>query len=229
MPDFDDEEYEAFDLDETGARRTTGQPASGSDGAPKTDESSVRDPDVDDVGEHVLDEDDEDDDEEDELEDAADDEIDFVIAAYREDGQPLVQALNNDLANDLEELVVQLRRLPGDAGALGFVSLVEEVFVIVRVRGQHVQVLLSDAAAAADWPIARDVADFLGAEIPDSEDDDEPMGDMGLLADMGLRDFDLGAIIDNLELSSDQMLTQIAEKIKIGTQFQKVAEAAFRA
>ena len=64
-----------------------------------------------------------------------DDEIDFVLAAYREDGQPYVQALAKDLANDLDELIVQLRRLPGDAGALGFVSLVEEVFVIARVRG----------------------------------------------------------------------------------------------
>ena len=67
-----------------------------------------------------------------------------MLAAYREDGQPFVQELAKDLANDLDELIVQLRRLPGDAGALGFVSLVEEVFVIARVRGQHVQVLLSD-------------------------------------------------------------------------------------
>ena len=59
-------------------------------------------------------------------------------------GSPLVQALAKDLANDLDELIVQLRRLPGDAGAIGFVSLVEEVFVITRVRGRRVQVLLSD-------------------------------------------------------------------------------------
>lgn len=216
MSDFDDDEYEAFDLDETGAPRPLGGPQP----PPAQPETTEED-------HHDL-EDDDDEDDDDDLEDAADDEIDFVIAAYREDGQPLVQALTNDLANDLEELVVQLRRLPGDAGAVGFVSLVEEVFVIARVRGQHVQVLLSDAAAAADWPIARDVADFLGAEIPDSEDDDEPMGDLAILADLGLRDFDLGAIIDNLDLSSDQMLTQIAEKIQIGSQFRKVAEAAFR-
>ena len=49
---------------------------------------------------------------------------------------------------------------------MGFVSLVEEVFVIARVRGQHVQVLLSDGSAAGDWPIARDVADYLGEDIP---------------------------------------------------------------
>ena len=132
MSEFDDEEYESFELD----------------GAGKSADSVSKPADTEDEPDDDL-EDDEDFDEVD-LEDAAEDEIDFVLAAYREDGQPYVQSLGKDLANDLDELIVQLRRLPGDAGALGFVSLVEEVFVITRVRGQHVQVLLSDAAAASD-------------------------------------------------------------------------------
>ena len=205
MPDFDDEEYESFELEGRGERT----PATGLAEA-----------------EDELEDDTEDDDE---PEDAADDEIDFVLAAYREDGQPYVQALAKDLANDLDELIVQLRRLPGDAGALGFVSLVEEVFVIARVRGPHVQVLLSDGTAANEWPIARDVADYLGEEIPDEEDESEPMGDLGLLADLGLSDFDMGAIIDDLDMGSDEMLVAIAERIKLNPQFQKVAEAALQA
>jgi putative tRNA adenosine deaminase-associated protein len=210
MSNFDSEEYETFDFD---AAR---------DGEVAAEVAQIdEEPDAEDL-------DDDDDDDEEDLEDAADDEIDFVIAAYREDGQSLVQALNKDLANDLEDLVVQLRRLPGDGGALGCVSLVEEVFVLVRVRGRHVQVLLSDGGAAAEWPIARDVADFLGAEIPDPEDDVEPMGDLAILADLGLSDFDLGAIVDNPDLSSDQMLIEIAERLKIGKEFRRVAEAAFR-
>ena len=70
------------------------------------------------------------------------------------------------------------------------------------------------------------MADFLGEEIPDDDDEDdgEPMGDLGMLADLGLSDFDLSAMIDNLDLSSDQMLIEIADKIKIGPQFRKVAE-----
>jgi putative tRNA adenosine deaminase-associated protein len=205
MPDFDDEEYESFELEGRGERT----PATGLAEA-----------------EDELEDDTEDDDE---PEDAADDEIDFVLAAYREDGQPYVQALAKDLANDLDELIVQLRRLPGDAGALGFVSLVEEVFVIARVRGPHVQVLLSDGTAANEWPIARDVADYLGEEIPDEEDESEPMGDLGLLADLGLSDFDMGAIIDDLDMGSDEMLVAIAERIKLNPQFQKAAEAAMQA
>jgi len=208
VSDFDDEEYESFDLDGAGASRTAATTAPVA------------------VDEDDLDDDDEED--EDDLEDAADDEIDFVVAAHREDGQLVVQALSKDLANDLEELIVQLRRLPGDAGALGFVSLVEEVFVIVRVRGQHVQVLLNDATAAADWPIARDVADLLDEDIPDTDDEAEPMGDLGIVADLGMSAFDMGALLEDLDLASDQSLFDIADKIKINPQFRRVAEAASR-
>jgi putative tRNA adenosine deaminase-associated protein len=202
MPDFDDEEYESFELE--GRVGRTPPAATGV----------------------AIDDDVDDDDDDDEPEDATEDEIDFVLAAYREDGEPRVQELAKDLANDLDELIIQLRRLPGDAGAIGFVSLVEEVFVIVRVRGQHVQVLLSDATAAAEWPIARDVADYLGEEIPEEEDEPEPMGDLGILSDLGLSDFDLGAILDDLDMGSDEMLMSVADKIKLNPQFRKVAEAA---
>jgi putative tRNA adenosine deaminase-associated protein len=209
MSEFDDEEYESFELD--GAGRSADSVKEPADASDEFDDDLDDDEDFDEV----------------DLEDAADDEIDFVLAAYREDGQPYVQSLGKDLANDLDELIVQLRRLPGDAGALGFVSLVEEVFVITRVRGQHVQVLLSDAAAASDWPIARDVVDYLGEE-PLEEDDEEgePIGDLAIVADLGLSDFDMGAIIDNLDLGSVDMLIQIADKIKLNPQFRKAAEAA---
>jgi putative tRNA adenosine deaminase-associated protein len=203
MPDFDDEEYESFELEGRVGR------------TPPAATGVAVDDDVDD-----------DDDDDDEPEDATEDEIDFVLAAYREDGEPRVQELAKDLANDLDELIIQLRRLPGDAGAIGFVSLVEEVFVIVRVRGQHVQVLLSDETAAAEWPIARDVADYLGEDIPEEEDEPEPMGDLGILSDLGLSDFDLGAILDDLDMGSDEMLMAVADKIKLNPQFRKVAEAA---
>src|SRR6478736_4793674 len=215
MSQQNDEEIESFEPDDAVDNR----PGLDEDLDVEGDEDSAPDTDGDD---------DDDDDDDDEPEDALADEIDFVVAAYREDGQVNVVGLNDDLANDLEELIVQLRRLPGDAGAIGFVSLVEEVFVAVRVRGRHVQVVLNDAAAALDWPIARDVIDLLSEELPDPDDDAEPVGDLAMFADLGLSDFDLGAIVDNLDLSSDQALMEIADKINIGPQFRKVAEAALQ-
>ena len=220
MSQHNDEEIESFEPDDAVDNRP------GLDEDLDVDGDDDATPETDDADDDSDDDDDDDDD--DEPEDALADEIDFVVAAYREDGQVNVVDLNDDLANDLEELIVQLRRLPGDAGAIGFVSLVEEVFVAVRVRGRHVQVVLNDAAAALDWPIARDVVDLLGEELPDPDDDAEPVGDLSMFADLGLSDFDLGAIIDNLDLGSDQALMEIADKINIGPQFRKVAEAALQ-
>lgn len=202
MPEFDGEEYVSFDeADKPGTAAAV----------PDADDPDDSDPD-------------------DDLEDAAEDEIDYVLAAYREDGQLRVQALELDLANDLDALIEQLRRLPGDAGSLGFVSLVEEVFVIVRVRGQHVQALLSDSAAASDWPIAHDVLDFLGedADEPEDDEDGELVGDLDMLADLGLSEFELGTIVDDLDLSSDQMLGAIADRININPEFAQATEAAFQ-
>ena len=69
-------------------------------------------------------------------------------------------------------------------------------------------------------------ADYLGEEIPEEEDEPEPMGDLRILADLGLSDFDLGAILDDLDMGSDEMLMAVADKIKLNPQFRKVAEAA---
>ncbi len=209
MADLEDDDYESFDLDRDAA-------------APALSRDLAEADDSDDDG-------DDDEFDDDDLDDAEEDEIDFVIAGYREDGQIVVSALTKELANDLDELIVQLRRMPGDAGVIGFVSLVEEVAIVVRVRGQFVQVFLSDGAAAADWPIARDIADYLDVDVPDSDDDDddsEPMGDLRILSDLGVSELDLTALCDDLDLSSDQLLSSLADKINIGPQFRRVAETA---
>jgi len=153
--------------------------------------------------------------------DATEDDIDIAVALYRDDGQPTAVVLEADLANDLDAMVDFLRRLPGDAGALGMVSLGGEVFVLVRVRGKNVQVFLSDAFAADDWPIARDIADYLGEDIPG--DDEEPIsfGDDTILADAGLHEIDLDAIAADYEEDSTVLLEHIATKIQFGAQFRE--------
>lgn len=169
---------------------------------------------------------DEDDDEDDYPEDATEDDIDLVVALYREDGQPVALAMAMELANDLDELINQLRRIPGDGGAVGLVSIASEFFVIVRVRGKHVQVLLSDELAATDWPIARDVADFLSSELPEDDEDAGPIGDLDILADVGMPDFELEALCDADE-DSDALVEQVAKKLKFGAQYRKTVQVAF--
>ena len=43
--------------------------------------------------------------------------------------------------------------------------------MIARVRGQHVQVLLSDAAAASDWPIAATWSIILARRLEEDEEE----------------------------------------------------------
>jgi putative tRNA adenosine deaminase-associated protein len=163
------------------------------------------------------------DDEDDYPEDATEDDIDLVIACYREDGQPVAMPLELDLANDLDGLIDQLRRIPGDAGAVGMVSVANEVFVLVRVRGKRVQVFCSDALAADDWPIARDAADFLEADLPDDDSDDDsyPIGDADILADAGLPDFELEAMAEDLDEDSTTLVELIATKLGFKAEFAK--------
>jgi putative tRNA adenosine deaminase-associated protein len=163
--------------------------------------------------------DDDDDDYDDDYEDATADDIDFVVAAYREDGDPVVIPLADPLANDLEDLIEQLRRLPGDSGACGFVSISGEFFVIVRVRGRNVQVLLNDSQAANDWPIARDVMDYLNLDIND-DDDSEAVGDLDMLADQGLSELDLEAIATDFDEDSDELVRQIMRHLSFEREFE---------
>ena len=161
----------------------------------------------------------------DDLEDAGEDDIDLVVAVYREDGKATAVPLDYDLANDLEELIRQLGRLPGDSGADGFVSVAGEFFVICRVRGRIVEVLLSDVTAANDWPIARDVVDYLGEEIPDEDEESAPIGDLDMFAAAGLRGFELEAIATNYDEDSDELLIQVASRLKIADVFERAVEA----
>lgn len=174
-----------------------------------------------DESDDVEDEDDDDEDEDDYPDDAGEDDIDLVVALYREDGQPVALALEYDLANDLEALITQLRRMPGDGGAVALVSIASEVFVIVRVRGKHVQVFCSDAVAATDWPLARDVVDLLGLDVPEEDDDSGPAGDLDILADVGLHDFELEAMAEDYDEDSATLVERIAERLKFGPEFRK--------
>ena len=106
-----------------------------------------------------------------------------------------------------------------------WVSVAGEFFVICRVRGRTVEVLLSDITAAQDWPIARDVVDYLGEEMPDEDDDSAPLGDLEMYAASGLRAFELENIATDYDEDSDVLLGRIAEKLKVGAEFERAAEA----
>lgn len=171
--------------------------------------------------------DDEDDEDDDDLEDADDDEIDFCVALYREDGVLTGIALDPDLANDFEGLIQYLQRIPGDAGALGMVSLDSDVLVAVRVRGpRHVEVFVSDVFYVDTWPLVRDAVDFLELD-PDSANvpEDGPVGDLGMFADQGVSEMDIEAMfMEADDLTSEDIAERIAEDMRFGTVFRKAVD-----
>lgn len=145
--------------------------------------------------------------------------VDFALAVFREDGVWQVQELAHDLLTDVETLAAALRRFPGDGGALGLVAVDEDFFILLRVAGTTVRVLLSDVTAAEDWELAASVVEFLGLPLPDDEEEQEPAGDLGIVADAGMSAMDMGVLLDDFDLYPDEMLSQIARRLGFGELF----------
>lgn len=152
--------------------------------------------------------------------------VDFAVVAYREEGVWQVEMLAEDTIENLDHLARELRRWPGDGGSLGLVAIDEDFFLLVRVLGARIRVLLSDITAATDWPIARSAIEHLELPLPDDEDDQAPAGDLGIVTDLGLGAMDMGALLDDYELYPDEMLGDIAAKLGFGRQFDEVVGVA---
>jgi len=148
--------------------------------------------------------------------------VDFVLVAYREEGLWQLQELEAEKAADLDGFAVELRRYPGDGGALGLVSIDEDFFLLVRVLGAEVRLLLSDVTAATDWPLAASVVEHLDLPLPDDEEEQEPAGDLAIVADLGLGAMDMGALLDDYELYPDEMLGDIASRLGFGRLYDEI-------
>lgn len=145
--------------------------------------------------------------------------VDFALVAYREEGAWQVVELPPDRLGDLDEVATELRRYPGDFGSLGLISIDEDFFLLVRVAGADVRLLLSDITAASEWPIARSVVEELELPMPDDDDDPAPAGDLGIVSDLGMGAMDMGALLDDLEAYPDELLGDIASRIGFGEQY----------
>jgi putative tRNA adenosine deaminase-associated protein len=154
--------------------------------------------------------------------------IDFAVAAYREDGDWTVSTLPPRAATELDVLVHALGQLPSDVGTIGMVSVEEDFFVLARVSGSHVRLLLSDVGAATESPLAMAVVERLELPMPDIDDDDQvqPAGDLGLLSDLGLAAMELGAMCDDLDLYPDELLGDIANRLGFGREFDELLDTA---
>ena len=146
-------------------------------------------------------------------------EVDFALAAFRDDGTWRVQDIAPPAFDSIDSLSHALRHVAGDEGAVAMVAVDEDFFVLVRVDGPTTRVLLSDVTAADDWELAQSAIDFLGLPPPEDDDVEVPAGDLDLLGDLGLHAIDLGALLDDVELYPDEMLSEIARRLGFGKLF----------
>jgi putative tRNA adenosine deaminase-associated protein len=148
--------------------------------------------------------------------------VDFALAAFRDDGEWQLQEIASPAYVSVDSLSHALRRLPGDAGAVGMVAVDEDFFVLVRVDGSSTRVLLSDVTAAEEWELARSALDVLGLPPLEDEDEPAPAGDLELLGDLGLHAVDLAVLLDDVDLYPDEVLSEVARRLGFGELFDDV-------
>jgi putative tRNA adenosine deaminase-associated protein len=149
--------------------------------------------------------------------------VDFALAAYREEGVWEVVELARDVLTDVPTVAHALRRFPGDGGAIGLVAVDEDFFVIVRVAGPTVRILLSDITAAEEWELASSAVAELGLPEPEDEDEQAPAGDLDILGDLGMSAMDLAVLLDDFDLYPDEMLSDVARRLGFGVLFDEAA------
>jgi putative tRNA adenosine deaminase-associated protein len=146
-------------------------------------------------------------------------EVDFALAAFREEGVWQLQDIATPAFDSIDALSHALRQVSGEAGAVGMVAVDEDFFLLVRVEGTSTRVLLSDVTAADEWELAQSAIDFLGLPPPEDDDVEVPAGDLDLLGDLGLHAVEMGALLDDVELYPDEMLSDIARRLGFGKLF----------
>ena len=153
---------------------------------------------------------------------------DFAVVVYREDDAWDAEVLPVALTENLDGLIHALRQQPSIGGTMGLAAIGDDFFVALRVLGSSVCLFLSDLTASVDWPLARQVLDYLDIPVPHDEDLDQvlPAGDLSIFADLGIDEMELGAISGDLDLFPDEMLMSIARRLGFGHALERALDVA---
>ena len=150
--------------------------------------------------------------------------IDLAVVAYRDEGTWNLAELPLHALDDVDAIAHELRRYPGDNGALALLSIDEDFVILVRAQGTLVRVLLSDATAAPEWSLARSAVDHLGVHVEIDEEEQAPAGSLDILADLGLSADDMTEILEDLDLEPEEVLAEIADAIGFGDEFDELLD-----
>ena len=143
---------------------------------------------------------------------------DFSVVVFREDDAWEAELLPAALTESLDGLIHALRQQPSIGGTIGLAAVGDDFFVALRVIGSQVSVFLSDLTASVDWPLARQVLDYLDIPIPEDDDLDQvfPAGDLSIFADLGIDEMELGALSGDLDMYPYEVLESIARRLGFG-------------
>jgi putative tRNA adenosine deaminase-associated protein len=152
----------------------------------------------------------------------------YAVVVFRdEQGGWQTGLLPAALGDDLAGLVAAVRQQPAAGGAFALVDVADEFFVVVRIQQDRVRLLLSDVTAAVAWDLAAQVVDELDVDMPgdDELDDVWPAGDLGIFADLGVDEMELGALLADVDAYADEMLGALARRLGFGEDYERVVDA----
>jgi putative tRNA adenosine deaminase-associated protein len=152
----------------------------------------------------------------------------FAVAAFRDGGEWRCEPLPPGVLADLGVLLSALRSQPPEGGPFVIASVDDEFFLIARLDGPRISLLLSDLTASVEYPLAEQVLERLGEEPPEEDELDEvwPIGDLDLFSDLGLPEDEMEHVLDDLDAYPDEMLEVIAERIGIDEAYERATESA---
>ena len=151
----------------------------------------------------------------------------FAVIVFREEQRWQVGMLPAVLTGDLDGLIGVVRQQPGENGSFALVDVADEFFIVVRVVMGRLRLVLSDATASAGWDLAAQVMEALELDVPveDELDDIWPVGDLGIFADLGLDEMELGAILADVDAYADEMLMALARRLGFADAYERVVDA----
>lgn len=145
----------------------------------------------------------------------------YAVAAYQDASDWHCDALPPSVLEDLASLLRALRSQPPEGGPFVIASVDDEFFLIARLHGARIDLLLSDLTASVDYPLAAQVLERLGEEPPEDDELDEvwPLGDLDIFADLGLDEDEMEGIVDDIDAYVEDMIGDITERLRIADTF----------
>ena len=149
-------------------------------------------------------------------------ELDIAVAAWHEDGLWTLGVLPDP--TDIAQIITSLKSQQTNGGAIALISIDEEFFILIRVLGSHISLLLSDSTCALDYPVAEELLEIADLPMPEDDEDANPIGNLEILSDLGMSGMEIYALCDDSELFPDEQLEAIATRLGFGDQFAELLE-----